>query len=158
MSSPSELLKVNHLVMKHLHFESVRGDLQEGHGCAFRCQYLLFPLPIPFFPSTKSRFLCAFCLRNPHFRAFRAQNQGFCALLGFSGISSTKSRFLCAFGVWNPCFRAFRAQNRHFCVRMGEFSEIFGRFDTKMGFLCSGSITMVVPANHRAHFKNVNPL
>ena len=35
-----------------------------------------------------------------------------------------------------------RAQNRHFCVRMGDFSEIFGLFDTKMGFLCSGSITM----------------
>ena len=33
--------------------------------------------------STKSRFLCAFALRNPHFRAFRAQNQGFCALLPF---------------------------------------------------------------------------
>ena len=31
--------------------------------------------------STKSRFLCAFDLRNPHFRAFRAQNWGFCALL-----------------------------------------------------------------------------
>ena len=29
MSSPSELLKVDCLVMKHLHFESVRGDLQE---------------------------------------------------------------------------------------------------------------------------------
>ena len=35
------------------------------------------------FPSTKSRFLCAFCLRNPHFQGFRAQNRGFCALLGF---------------------------------------------------------------------------
>ena len=33
--------------------------------------------------STKSGFLCAFCLRNPHFRAFRAQNRGFCALLPF---------------------------------------------------------------------------
>ena len=88
------------------------------------------------FPSTKSRFLCYFGLRNPHFPAFRAQNQGFCALLGsgttvfghfehkievfvrfwgleplFSGLSSTKSRFLCFFGVWNPCFQAFRAQN-----------------------------------------------
>ena len=30
--------------------------------------------------STKSWFLCAICLRNPHFRAFRAQNRGFCAL------------------------------------------------------------------------------
>ena len=58
----------------------------------------------------------------------------------------------------DPHFQAFRAQNWHFCVRMGDFSEIFGRFDTKMGFLCSGSITMVVPANHRALFESVNPL
>ena len=33
------------------------------------------------FSSTKSAFLCAFCLRNPRFRAFEAQNRGFCALL-----------------------------------------------------------------------------
>ena len=70
------------------------------------------------------------------FRAFRAQNRGFCALLAsgapvfghfehkievfvrflpleppFSGFSSTKSRFLCFFGLRNPHFRAFRAQN-----------------------------------------------
>ena len=31
--------------------------------------------------STKSRFLCAFALWDPHFRAFRAQNRGFCAHL-----------------------------------------------------------------------------
>ena len=72
--------------------------------------------------STKSAFLCAFCLRNPCFWAFRAQNLGFCALLPFgtpilwhfeykNGIfvsetaifpwfwllPSTKSAFLCAF-------------------------------------------------------------
>ena len=29
--------------------------------------------------STKSRFLCAFSLRNPRFQAFRAQNRHFCA-------------------------------------------------------------------------------
>ena len=33
--------------------------------------------------STKSRFLCFFGCRDPHFRAFRAQNRGFCALLPF---------------------------------------------------------------------------
>ena len=33
--------------------------------------------------STKSAFLCAFALRNPHFLAFRAQNRGFCALFAF---------------------------------------------------------------------------
>ena len=98
----------------------------------------LFPLPehkievfVRFYPSkpsfsgcssTKSRFLCAFTLRNPSFQAFRAQNRVFCALLPsetlvfglfehkigvfvrfypsgppFSAIPSTKSRFLCAF-------------------------------------------------------------
>ena len=31
------------------------------------------------FSSTKSGFLCAFCLQTHHFRAFRAQNRGFCA-------------------------------------------------------------------------------
>ena len=119
----------------------MRGDLQEGNGCACRCQFPRSLVPIPFFPITTSAFLCFFALRNPRFRAFRAQNQVFCALLTsetavfglfehkigifvrfwgpeplFSDISSTKSAFLCAFGVWNPCFRAFRAQNRGFCA------------------------------------------
>ena len=102
----------------------------------------LFPLSRLAFSSTKSEFLCAFGVWNPHFRAFRAQNWGFCAFFAFgipvfghfehkirvfvrflpseppfSGFSSTKSAFLCAFGVWNPSFQAFRAQNRHFCAR-----------------------------------------
>ena len=34
------------------------------------------------FSSTKSRFLCAFGVWNPRFLPFRAQNRGFCALLG----------------------------------------------------------------------------
>ena len=95
------------------------------------------------FPSTKSGFLCAFGVWNHRFRAFRAQNRGFCALFAFgtpdfrhfehkigvfvrfwglepsfSGISSTKSEFLCAFCLRNPHFRAFRAHNRHFCARV----------------------------------------
>ena len=60
MSSPSALLKVNCLVMRYLHFGSVRGDLQEGYVCSSRCQLPLFPIPVPIYPSTKSRFLCAF--------------------------------------------------------------------------------------------------
>ena len=76
----------------------------------------------------------------------------------FRAPPSTKSAFLCAFWLRDPHFLPFRAQNRQFCVRMGDFSEIFGRFDTKMGFLCSGSLTIVVPVNHREHFKNVNTL
>ena len=152
MSSPSALIKVNYLVMRCLHFGSVRGDLQEGHvydkrlcGCASRCQLPLFPVPIPILSSTKSGFLCAFALRNPCFRAFRAQKRHFCALFAFgtlifrhfehkigvfvlfwaseplfSGFSSTKSRFLCAFCLWNPCFRAFRAQNQGFCALVME--------------------------------------
>ena len=46
--------------------------------------FVLFWPPGPSFSgisSTKSRFLCAFSLRDPRFRAVRAQNRGFCALL-----------------------------------------------------------------------------
>ena len=45
--------------------------------------FVLFCPPQPQFSgisSTKSGFLCAFGLRNPHFRHFRAQNRHFCAL------------------------------------------------------------------------------
>ena len=91
--------------------------------------------------STKSGFLCAFCLRNPRFRASRAQNRHFCVRNGdislvlapsehkievfvrfcppkpsFSGISSTKSAFLCQKRRYFPGFGPFRAQNRHFCA------------------------------------------
>ena len=122
MCSPSTALKVNCLIIRYLYFGGVRGDLQEGNGCASRCQLPLFPVTIPVFPSTKTAFLCAFGVRNPCFRAFRAQNRHFCALFGFrtlvfrhfehkievfvrfwpsgppfSGISSTKSGFLCSF-------------------------------------------------------------
>ena len=127
----------------------MRGDLQERQvygkrlcDYASRCQ-------LPLFPSTKSRFLCFFGLRNPHFQAFRAQNRHFCAFLGsgtlvfghfehkievfvrfcgleplFSGVSSTKSAFLCQNGQFFPGFRAFRAQNRHFCARGGSRSSV----------------------------------
>ena len=162
MSSPSGLLKVNYLVMRLLRFWSVRGDLQEGYGCA-----------------SDANIFSSHC-QSP---SSRAQNRGFCALFGFgtpvfgrfehkievfvrfwpskplfSGVSSTKSRFLCAFGLRNPRFRAFRAQNRGFCAFLASETHIFGRFEhkievfvrfcpseplfsgvssTKSGFLCS---------------------
>ena len=75
LSSSSTSAKVNRLVIRYLHFWSVRGDLQEGHFYDSRCH-------LPIFPSTKSGFLCFFGLRDPRFQAFRAQNRGFCALLG----------------------------------------------------------------------------
>ena len=48
--------------------------------------FVLFWPPEPTFSgisSTKSGFLCFFGLQNPHFRVFRAQNPGFCALFAF---------------------------------------------------------------------------
>ena len=112
----------------------MRGDLQEGHFYASRCH-------LPIFPSTKSGFLCALGLRNLRFRAFRAQNRGFCAFLAFatlvfghlehkievfvlfwpseppfSGILSTKSAFLCQKRRYFPGFGSSQAQNRHFCA------------------------------------------
>ncbi len=59
---------------------------------------LFLPSEPPFsgISSTKSRFLCAFSLRDPHFWHFRAQNRHFCARgslfrggvlgMGYSGI------------------------------------------------------------------------
>ena len=97
-------------------------------------------------------------LPDANFLSSRAQNRGFCALLGsgtlvfglfehkngifvrfcppgppFSGISSTKSGFLCAFGVWNPRYRAFRAQNRHFCALFDFGTPIFRLFEHNSG-------------------------
>ena len=48
---------------------------------ALACCYTQALLPL--FSSTKSRFLCAFGVWNPRFRAFRAQNRGFCAFFAF---------------------------------------------------------------------------
>ena len=89
--------------------------------------------------STKSGFLCAFCLRDPYFWASRAQNRGFCAFLPsgtpifghsehkigifvrfwlsnppFSDLSSTKSGFLCAFCLRDRRFRVFEHKNAVF--------------------------------------------
>ena len=62
--SPSTEAKVNYLVIRYLYFRSVRGDLQEDHvydkrlcGYASRCQFSLFPVPIPVSPSTKRFFV-----------------------------------------------------------------------------------------------------
>ena len=41
LSLPSTRLKVNHLCIRYLCFESVRGDLQEGHFYASRCHLSL---------------------------------------------------------------------------------------------------------------------
>ena len=53
------LLKVNYLVMKYLHFGSVRGDLQEGNVYAKRLRDYASRCQFSHFPSTKSGFLCA---------------------------------------------------------------------------------------------------
>ena len=53
------------------------------HKIRFFVRFWGLEPPFSGISSTKSGFLCAFGLRNPHFRAFRAQNQVFCALLAF---------------------------------------------------------------------------
>ena len=90
---------------------------------------------------TKNRFLCAFTLRAPRFRAFRAQNRHFCALLAFgtpvfglfehkigvfvrfrpprppfSGFSSTKSGFLCSRGGESGIGKRNRGDAYHFAA------------------------------------------
>ena len=104
----------------------MRGDLQEGHvydkrlcGYASRCQFPLFPVPIPLLPSTKTPFLCFFGLRDPRFLAFRAQNRGFCALLTFGtlifGRFEHKIEVFVRFaGGWSStCGIRLRKEGRH---------------------------------------------
>ena len=91
--------------------------------------------------STKSRFLCFLGIWSPHFRAFRAQNRGFCAFLAFetlvfglfehkievfvrflpleppfSGFSSTKSAFLCSRGGECGIVKRNRGDAYHFAA------------------------------------------
>ena len=58
MSSPSTVLKVNHLFIRYLCFRSARGDLQEGY-----------------FALLDANFLSSWC----QFPFSRAQNRHFCA-------------------------------------------------------------------------------
>ena len=111
--------------MRHLHFGGVRGDLQEGNGCASRCQLPLFLVPIPIFLSTKSRFLCFLGIWSPHFRAFRAQNRGFCAFLAFEtlvfGLFEHKIGIFVRFWGLEPSFSGFLSTESGFlCSRGGE--------------------------------------
>ena len=159
MSSPSTAIKVNYLAMKCLHFESLRGDLQEGHGYgkrlggydkllhdyASRCQSL----------SSRWQFLssqCQFLPSRSPLSSSRAQNWGFCALLPFRTLD----------------FRLFEHKIAIF-VRFWGLQPLFSSFSsTKSRFLCSGRRGLAVgrevigtwkrnrclPANHRAHFQN----
>ena len=82
-----------------LRFPMPIASLSEHKIEVFVSERAIFPRFYPL-TSTKSAFLCAFTLRNPHFRAFRAQNRGFCVKMGdFSeilGCFDTKSAFLCS--------------------------------------------------------------
>ena len=94
MSSPSALIKVNYLVMRYLHFGSVRGYLQEGHGCSSRCQSL-------YFRAHKRHFCALLPFGTLVFGHFEHKIEVFVLFWpsepSFSGFSSTKSPFLCSF-------------------------------------------------------------
>ena len=72
LSSPSTRLKVNHLCIRYLCFESVRGDLQEGHFYAFRCHLSLCL-------STKTPILCSKSPKTRVPKGKSAQKPRFCA-------------------------------------------------------------------------------
>ena len=63
--------------------------------------------------STKSGFLCFFCLRDPRFQAFRAQNRHFCALFAFG--TPVFGRFehkISVFVLFLPSKRALSGDSR----------------------------------------------
>ena len=72
LCSPSTRLKVNHLCIRYLCFESVLGDLQEGHFYASRCR-------LPLCSSTKTSILCSESLKTGVPDPQKAQKCRFCA-------------------------------------------------------------------------------
>ena len=75
LSSPSTRLKVNHLCIRYLCSESVRGDLQEGHFYASRCNLSLCL-------STKTSILCSKSREMGVPDPKKAQKPRFCARKG----------------------------------------------------------------------------
>ena len=140
--------------MRYLHFGSVRGDLQEGHVYAKRLRDYASQCQFPHFPSTKSRFLCFFGLRDPCFRAFRAQNRVFCALLG-SGSSvfrlfEHKIEVFVRFWPSRPSFSGFSAHNRHFCARLLNWMSGLGHFPADRGIVAPAEpiLPLTLPPLH----------
>ena len=135
LTSPSTRLKVNHLHIRYLCFESVRGDFLEGHSYASRCHISLFP-------STKTPILCSkcrkmgvpdpkkaqkprFCARNARKQGFRSQkahkNANFVLEMlengGLEGKKSTKTSILCSKSTKTGVSEAKKAQKPRFCAR-----------------------------------------
>ena len=108
---------------------------------------LLHPSPPATLPAHKIGVFVLLGVWNPRFRAFRAQNRGFCALLGFG----------------TPVFRHFEHKIEVFVRFWGLKPSFSGFSSTKSRFLCSSSGTSGIgkrksnlPANHRARFQNAN--
>ena len=123
MSSPSTSTKVNRLVIRYLHFWSVRGDLQEGHDYGKRLggyDKLLHDY------ASRWQFLSSLCQflpsRSP-LTSSRAQNRGFCALFAFGtpifGTFEHKIEVFVSEWAIFPKFWVVLTQNRGFCAREG---------------------------------------
>ena len=96
--------------MRCLHFGSVRGDLQEGHGCSSRCQSL-------YFRAHKRHFCALLPSGTLIFGLFEHKIEVFVRFCppepSFSGISSTKSGFLCSFTKLDVGVGALSRRQRH---------------------------------------------
>ena len=116
MCSPSALLKVNHLCIRYLWFESVRGDFLEGLSYASRCRLSLCS-------STKTSILCSESLKTGVPDPKKAQKYRFCAR--------------------NARKRGSRRQIKHknpiFVLERPENGGSEGKKRTKMAFLRSKS-------------------
>ena len=123
MSSPSALLKVNYLVIRHLHFRNARGDLQEGHVYAKRLRGYAFRSHFSLCSSTKMPILCSKCpkMRVPDPKS--AQKLRFCARIGQKrGFQTPKAH-----------------KNSDFVLEMPEIGGSKGKKRTKTPILCSKS-------------------
>ena len=137
MGSPSALLKVNYLVIRHLHFRNARGDLQEGHVYAKRLRGYTFRSHFALCSSTKMPILCS---KSPKMRIpdpKSAQKRRFCVEMpeneGSGPQKRTKTPILCSNRPKTGVAKPKKAQKLRFCAREGKSGKWKKEKDDRVG-------------------------
>ena len=142
MSSPSTAVKVNYLVMRYLHFQNARGDLQEGHVYAKRLRDYASRCHLSLCSSTKMPILCSKGSKTGGRRQKAHKNLDFvlekAENVGFEGQKRTKTSILCSKCPKTGVPEAKSAQKCQFCARNARKCGFRRQKAHKMPFVCSG--------------------
>ena len=123
LCSPSTRLKVNHLCIRYLCFESVRGDFLEGHSYASRCRLsLCSKTGVSEANKAQKPYFCARKDRKQGVRTPKAHKNADFVLerpgnVGSRPQKSTKTSILCSKSPKTGGPEAKKAQKPRFCAR-----------------------------------------